>query len=327
MVRHKFMQNILSICVAVGILTVIASFLSAYTSGEKRTETMPVSSSFSIPDVPSEVSFAGEKVVLDRYDLYERYERELTTTCYMHSTTLLTIKRANRYMPVIEPILKQNGIPADFIYLAAIESHFNPRAYSAAGAAGIWQFMPKTARQYGLEVNDFIDERYNVEKATIAACKYLKNAYAKYGSWLNAAASYNAGMGRITTEIEKQGEESTLDLFLNEETSRYIFRILTIKQVLSAPANYGFVLRANQLYQPIKTRSIEVDTTIENLAEWAQQQGTTYFQLKEFNPWLRARNMPDKSRKKYIIQIPVEQDMYYTPDRKYKSHRKEWVVK
>ena len=325
MSRHRIIKNLLSLCVAVGILAVAASFLSVHTSGEK--EPAPVSSRFSIPDVPSEVSFAGERVVLDRYDLYERYERELTTTCYMHSTTLLTLKRANRYMPIIEPILKKNGIPADFIYLAAIESHFNPRAYSAAGAAGIWQFMPKTARQYGLEVNDYIDERYNVEKATVAACKYLKNAYAKYGNWLNAAASYNAGMGRITTEIDKQGENCTLDLFLNEETSRYVFRILAIKQVLAAPADYGFVLRANQLYQPIKTRAIEVDTTIENLAEWAQQQGTTYFQLKEFNPWLRARSMPDKSRKKYVLQIPVEQDMYYTPDRKYKSYRKEWVVK
>lgn len=187
--------------------------------------------------------------------------------------------------------------------------------------------MPKTARQYGLEVNESIDERYNVEKATVAACKYLKNAYAKYGSWLNAAASYNAGMGRITTEIAKQGEERALDLFLNEETSRYIFRILALKQVFAAPAEYGFVLKANQLYQPIKTRSVEVDTTIENLAEWAQQQGTTYLQLKEFNPWLRARSMPDKSRKKYVIQIPIEQDMYYTPARKYKAYRKEWVVK
>lgn len=325
MSRHIKARNILSLCGSVAILAVTASFISAYTGSEETQ--VQVSSTFSIPDVPPEASFAGEKVILDRYDLYERYERELTATCYMHSTTLLTLKRANRYMPVIEPILKKNGIPADFIYLAAIESHFDPRAYSAAGAAGIWQFMPKTARQYGLEVNESIDERYNVEKATVAACKYLKNAYAKYGSWLNAAASYNAGMGRITTEIAKQGEERALDLFLNEETSRYIFRILALKQVFAAPAEYGFVLKANQLYQPIKTRSVEVDTTIENLAEWAQQQGTTYLQLKKFNPWLRARSMPDKSRKKYVIQIPIEQDMYYTPARKYKAYRKEWVVK
>ncbi len=322
---NKFIKNFFSIVISVGVVTVAASFISAKVINEK--DEMDISSSFSIPDVPSKVSFAGETIELNRYDLYERYERELTATCYMHSTTLLTLKRANRYMPVIEPILKKQGIPADFIYLAAIESHFNPRAYSGAGAAGIWQFMPKTARQYGLEVNDYIDERYNVEKATIAACKYLKKAYAKYGSWINAAASYNAGMGRITTEVEKQGEERAIDLYLNEETSRYIFRILAIKQVLAHPADYGFVLKENQLYQPIKTRTVEADTTIENLAEWAQQQGTTYFQLKEFNPWLRARSMPDKSRKKYIIQIPIEKDMYYTPERKYKTHRKEWVVK
>lgn len=283
--------------------------------------------SYSIPEVPITATFAGEKISLSRYDMYERYERELTATCYMHSTTLLTLKRANRYMPVIEPILKREGVPVDFVYLAAIESHFNPRARSSAGAAGIWQFMPKTAREYGLEVNDCIDERYNIEKSTVAACKYLKKAYQKYGSWVNAAASYNAGLAKIASELEKQGEKSAFDLLLVEETSRYVFRILAMKQVLSSPADYGFVLRANQLYQPIKTKTVEVDTAIANLTDWAKRQGTTYFQLKEFNPWLRTRELQNKSGRLYKITIPIESDLYYTSERKYKTHRKEWVVK
>ncbi len=282
---------------------------------------------FSIPDVPSSVTFAGEKVDLTRYDMYERYERELTATCYMHSTTMLTLKRANRYLPIIEPILIREGVPVDFVYLAAIESNFNPRARSSAKAAGIWQFMAGTAREYGLEVNDYVDERYNVEKATVAACKYLKNAYQKYGSWVNAAAAYNAGTAKISAEQEKQGEDSAFDLFLVEETSRYVFRILAMKQVLSSPAQYGFKLRADQLYQPIKTQTIEVKTPITNLASWAQKHKTSYYQLKEFNPWLRARELPNKSGKLYKILIPVNDDIYYTDKRQYKAFRNEWVVK
>ncbi len=282
---------------------------------------------FSIPNVPEYVTFAGEKINLDRYDLYERFERELTSTCYMHSTTLLTLKRANRVMPVIEPILQKEGIPTDFVYLAAIESHFNPRAYSSAKAAGIWQFMPKTAKEYGLEVNEYVDERYNIEKATRAACRYLKKAHKKYGNWVSTAASYNAGMGRITTELQQQGEGNALDLLLTEETSRYVFRILAMKQVMASPAKYGFVLKAKQLYQPIATTTIEVDTPIVNLADFARRHGTTYMQLKEFNPWLRARELPNKTGKLYKIQIPVKKEMYYTKERKYRSYRPEWVVK
>ena len=325
----KRVQNWLHVAAVGGAacaLIIGGGFISSFTNNSPQEESASTWS-FSIPDVPESVTFAGEKVKLDRYDLYERYERELTATCYMHSTTLLTLKRANRYMPVIEPILKREGVPADFVYLAAIESHFNPRAYSSAKAAGIWQFMPKTAKEYGLEVNEYVDERYNIEKATVAACRYLKNAYQKYGNWVSTAASYNAGMGRISSELTKQDEKNALDLLLTEETSRYVFRILAMKQVFAAPAEYGFVLKAQQLYQPIATTTIEVDTPIVNLTDFAKRHGTTYMQLKEFNPWLRARELPNKSGKVYKIEIPVKKDMYYREGRQYKSYRPEWTVK
>ena len=310
------------------ILTILISVISTPCCAKHNTdiERGTYNNEYSIPDVPEETTFAGEAIDLTRYDMYERYERELTAACYMHSSTLLTLKRANRYLPTIIPILEREEVPIDFIYLAAIESYFNPLAYSPAKAAGIWQFMPTTAREYGLEVNSDVDERYNVEKATVAACKYLRNAYKKYGSWVDAAAAYNAGTQRITSERTKQGVESALDMQLVEETSRYVFRILATKQVMSKPSDYGFYIRENQLYQPIKTRTVEVTTTIDDLAAWAKEQGITYKQLKDFNPWLRSRMLPNKSGKKYLIQIPINEDMYYNNKREYRTYDKNWVV-
>ncbi len=281
---------------------------------------------YRIPDVPEKMTFAGESIDLTRYDMYERVERELTTACYMHATTMLTLKRANRYMPVIIPILEREKIPTDFIYLVAIESAFNPLAKSPAKAAGMWQFMPATAREYGLEVNNDIDERYNIEKATVAACKYLRNAYEKYGNWIDAAVSYNAGLQRVARERERQGVKSSLDMHLVDETSRYVFRILATKLVFENPAKYGFKIRANQLYQPIRTRTVEVTSTIDDLSAWAQKQGITYKQLKDFNPWMLTQTLPDKSGKLYKIAIPLKEDMYYNAKRKYITYDTNWVV-
>ena len=219
-----------------------------------------------IPEFPLQTKFANEPISLDRLDLYERFDRELTTLCYMHSSTSLAIKRANRYFPIMEPILKEEGIPTDFLYLAVIESTLSPRALSPAKAAGIWQIMARTGREYGLEVNNDIDERYHIEKATRAACRYLKDAYKKYGNWATVAASYNAGMGRISTELDKQLADHTFDLWLNEETSRYVFRILAMKEIFSNPSKYGYKLKTNQLYQPIGYTLVKVDTTITDLA-------------------------------------------------------------
>ena len=209
--------------------------------------------------------------------------------------------------------------------MAVIESTLNPRAVSPAKAVGIWQIIPRTGREYGLEVNNDIDERYHIEKSTRAACKYLKDAYEKYGSWTTVAASYNAGMGRISTELEKQLADRSFDLWLNEETSRYVFRILAMKEIFSSPAKYGYKLKAKQLYQPIRYSEIKVDTTINNLAVFAQSKGVSYAQLKEANPWLRSRFLPDKSRKVYYIKIPMKDDLYYTK-RKFTTYKKEWVI-
>ncbi|MDR1809792.1 MAG: lytic transglycosylase domain-containing protein, partial [Prevotella sp.] len=223
-------------------------------------------------ELPDEISFAGETTSLERYDLHERYDRELNSFVYFHSTTLLLIKRANRYFPVIEPILKKYGIPDDFKYLAVIESSLNPRAYSPAKAAGLWQFMPDTGKRYGLEISDEVDERYSIEKSTEAACKYLKSAYARYRSWTSAAISYNAGVGRIDGELDKQSGENGLDLWLVEESSRYYFRMVAAKNIFESPIKYGFLLYEHQLYKPIEFNTVEVSENIDDLAAFAKSQ-------------------------------------------------------
>lgn len=277
-------------------------------------------------EVPHHIEFAGEKLDLDRYDIYERYDREINGFTYLHSTTLLLLKKANRYFPIIEPILAENGIPDDFKYLAVIESNLNHRAQSPAGAVGLWQFMPKTAPNYGLEVSSEVDERYSIEKSTMAACKYFKQAYAKYGSWTSVALSYNAGQGRISGELEKQQAEDSLDLWLVEETTRYYYRMLAIKQVFEHPYRFGFVLDAEDLYKPIEFNAIEITESIPDLAGFAKDKGITYAQLKDFNSWLRDRQLTisSKSQKSYTLLIPTQESMYYK-NRKVKVHNKAWV--
>ncbi len=256
------------------------------------------------PSVPSEVTFAGQPINLDRTDMFERFDRELTSIAYTHGTTLLMIKRANKYFPVMAPILKKNGIPLDFLYLACVESSLNPRAISPAKAAGFWQFLPSTAREYGLEVNDYVDERFNIEKATEAAARYLKSGYRRYGNWESVAASYNGGMARISKELASQQQKSAFDLYLTEETSRYMFRILAMKAILENPSAYGYRIEPSQLYYPVATKVIEVDYPVEDLPQWATDNGTTYQWLRELNPWIRAKSLPNKSGKKYYIHVP-----------------------
>ena len=202
------------------------------------------------PQIPKSLEFAGQHIDFDRVDMYERLDRELTAMTYTHGNTLLLIKRANKYFPVIAPILKKNGVPEDLLYLACVESILNPCAVSPAKAAGMWQFMASTAKQYGLEVNEWVDERYDIEKETEAACRYLKKAYAEYGNWESAAAAYNGGPARITTELDAQMADTSFDLQLVDETSRYVFRILATKMIMENPGSYGFTLTADQLYQP-----------------------------------------------------------------------------
>lgn len=277
------------------------------------------------PVVPDKISFAGQDVDLTRYDLRERMDREQLAFTYMHSTTMLTIKRANRFFPLIEPILKENGVPDDLKYLAVIESNLNPLARSSAGAAGMWQFMQTTGREYGLEVNTNVDERYHVEKATRAACKYLKDAYQRYGDWLSVAASYNGGQGRISTELKRQLADRATDLWLVEETSRYMFRLLAAKAIISAPQRYGFLLKREQLYPPIPCTETSVDTAIDDLAQYARSQGITYAQLKDANPWLRDTSLQNKSGRTYVLKIPTQAGMHYDP-RKTVPYNKNWVI-
>mgnify|MGYP001651195924 FL=1 len=272
------------------------------------------------PTVPEQVTFDGETIALRRYD-----RRERMAFTYMHSTTMLLIKRANRYFPIVEPILKANGIPDDFKYLMVIESNLNNIARSPAGAAGLWQFMPATGREFGLEVNENVDERYHIEKATVAACKYFKQAYAKYGDWMAVSAAYNAGQGRISSQLDQQLASHAMDLWLVEETSRYMFRLLAVKEIFNNPQRYGFLLKKEHLYPPIPYKEITVSTPIASLSDFAKQQGITYAQLRDANPWLREQSLKNRTGKTYVLNIPTQEGMYYDP-KKTVAYNKHWVI-
>ena len=277
------------------------------------------------PRIPSKVTFAGQTVDLDRVDLFERLDRELTSMAYTHGNTLLTIKRANRYFPKLIPILKKNGVPEDLIYLACIESTLNPRAYSPAKAAGLWQFIPSTGKEYGLEVNEFVDERYHPEKATQAACRYLKNALAQYGNWESVAASYNAGMARISKELDAQKSKSAYDLYLNDETSRYIFRLIAMKLIMENPKAYGYRISSDQLHTPVRTTTVEVNGPVEDWTAWAKSHGISYLTLRDFNPWIRAKSLPNKTGKTYRVEIPLADDMLRSTSKTH-VYNPAWVV-
>ncbi len=277
------------------------------------------------PAIPSEVTFAGKTISLDNVEMAERLDRELSAMSYTHGNTLLAIKRANRWFPVITPILRKNGVPEDLVYLAAIESTLSPRAISPAKAAGMWQFMPSTGKDYGLEVNDYVDERYHVEKATEAACRYLKNAYSRYGNWESVAASYNAGMGRISSELAAQGVDSAYDLWLPEETMRYVFRLLAMKMILEHPAQYGYLLTADNLYQPMDYIEYTVSEPVADWAQWAIDHGSDYRTLREHNPWIRAKSLPNKTGKTYIVKIPAKESLSRS-GRKTTVYNPAWVT-
>ena len=262
------------------------------------------------PQIPSKAVFADTEYDLDRIDIYERLDRELTAIAYTHGNTLLLLKRANRYFPEIIPILKKNGVPEDVIYLACIESSLNPRAYSPAKAAGIWQFIPSTAKQYGLEVNEYVDERYNIVKATEAACRFLKSLKAKYGDWESVAAAYNAGPARITKELDAQIASTAMDLYLVEETSRYMFRILATKIIMENPRAFGFSLTADQLYTPIDYDIVEVSSPVDDWPTWAMEHGISYAQLKDANMWIRDKTLPNKTGKTYQVRVPKKESLH-----------------
>lgn len=253
--------------------------------------------------LPEIIDFAGEAVPMNDPDVRERMDRELLVNTYWQSNGLLMFKRANKYFPVIEPILEKYGVPDDFKYLAVIESGLM-NVVSPAGARGIWQIMPTTAREYGLEVNENVDERYHLVKSTEAACKYLLASKERFGSWTLAAAAYNAGNSGINRRLEGQKVEDYYNLLLGEETGRYMFRILALKEILSNPKKYGFNFREKDLYTMVPSFEVEVDKPIDDLAAFAQQYEINYKILKIHNPWLRETKLNNRSGKKYQIEIP-----------------------
>lgn len=305
-------------------LSLTGLLLSGFSVSCAGPETEP-SPTYSCIEVPKSISFCGIDIDLTRYDRRERMDRELMAFTYMHSTSLQIIKRANRYFPIVESILKEQGVPDDFKYLMVIESNVNPLARSGAGAAGLWQFMSGTARDFDLEVNHHVDERYDVEKSTVAACKYLKQAYRKFGNWETVAASYNAGQGRISQQQDRQYVDNALDLYLVEETSRYVYRILAAKMLLTNPKQFGFYLRSSDLYPPIPYRTIKVTEDIDDLARFAKGQGINFSLLKSMNPWLRGTSLPNHNGKEYLIRIPDQTEMHYNP-RVTLPHNPAWVV-
>ncbi len=253
---------------------------------------------------PKAIDFAGEITPLEIPDVKERFDRELIVNANLHGSMIIITKRANREFPIIEPILKKYGVPDDFKYLAVAESALI-NATSSAGAKGFWQFMPVTAKEYGMEVTDEVDERYHLIKSTEAACQYLVKAKEKMGSWTLAAASYNGGLAGVNRQITSQGENNYYDLLLTEETYRYVFRILALKEIMQNPVLYGFTYTKEELYTGIPTKKVEIDSSITDLAVFAKQQGINYKILKIHNPWLRDKKLTNTSGKKYVIEIPT----------------------
>ena len=259
-----------------------------------------------VPRLPPAIDFAGESTPLDKWEVREKLDRELLINDYLHGSLLYILKLSGRYFPIIEERLKANGVPDDFKYLCVAESSLQQNALSGAGAASFWQFMKDTGPRYGLEVNDEVDERFNVEKATDAACKYFKDSYAKFGSWTAAAASYNCGQKGFADQADFQKAKNYYDLIFPDETNRYVYRILALKYLISHAREMGFVLEAGEQYKPLQYRTLVADKTIDNLAGYAIQNNSSYKMLKIYNPWLRAHKLTVKPGKQYEIHLPQQ---------------------
>lgn len=301
------------------LLILTAVLLSNYSPARSQTvQQLP-------PDVPEYMDFAGQRIKFDRADLRERMDRELIAFTYSHSTSTLMIKRANKYFPQIEPILERMGVPDDLKYLMVIESNLDPQAQSGAGAAGLWQFTQATGRAYGLEVNANIDERFNTVKATEAACRFLKEAYSKYGNWMTVAASYNGGQQGMDRRIVAQHQTDALDMWLVDETSRYMFRLLAAKMMFENPAAFGFKFKAEDLYPYIPAKEqIKITDPVDDLVEFAGKHKISYADLKRANLWLRETKLNNKSHRTYYIEIPDVKAEHYNPS-KTKVHSEAWV--
>ena len=285
-------------------IAIFSSYSAGKTAGSAEVVHSLPQQIHAVPLSHRSFDYAGEPLPMDNFDVVERLDREILRNSYYHSNTLLILKRLQRYFPVIEPILAEEGVPNDLKYLAVIESDLT-HAKSPAGARGMWQFLRGTAGDYGLRVNKEVDERYHVEKATRAACKYLKKYKEKFGSWTLAAAAYNMGARGLQSEITAQKFDNYYDLNLNQETGRYVFRIVAIKEILNNPENYGFVINSDEKYPPFDSYStVEVKGAILNLGDFAKKYGTTYRMIKVYNPWLISNKLTNSEMKTYYIKIP-----------------------
>ena len=290
----------------VGIAAIVACILGirALKIAEKRPVSLEqIALRSNDIEFTDDLTFAGERVPLEMFNIRERYERELLSTCYFHSNTMLLMKRSSRWFPVIVPILQKYGVPEDFKYLCIAESTLT-NAVSPSGAVGFWQFMERTAKEYGLEINKDVDMRYNVELETEAACQYFLKSYEIYHNWTLVAASFNAGTTRLNKFLKTQKVNSYYDLLLADETERYIFRILAFKTILENPEKYGIYVSKNLEYQPFKYKTVIVDKSVENWADFALEHDITYKLLKIFNPWLRSNSLKVRKGEIYEIKIP-----------------------
>jgi membrane-bound lytic murein transglycosylase D len=277
-------------------------FSSRQGGGRQVTDSTYSVRSFRLPD---SVTFAGERMPLENIDTRESLEREILTSAYRHSSTILIIKRANRYLPVIERILKKNNIPDDFKFLVAAESEYS-NMVSPAGATGFWQIMPETGKEEGLEINTVVDERYDVEKSTQFACDYFQKSYDKFENWTLAAASYDGGRAAIDEQIDIQHQHNYYDLLLSEETARYIFRVAAYKLIITDPEKYGYRIELSELYPEFKFFEVKVDSAVTDFSAFAGKFGTNYKMLKLLNPWLRKPYLTPKPNKEYLLKIPAE---------------------
>ena len=304
------MQIFKNILAAVGLICVSGLFIfsmqkppSDNTIGKET----PIVNDYNVYalEMPEGLNFAGELVPIENPDIYERMDRELLVNTYWQSNGLLLLKRAQKYFPVLEPLLKKHNIPDDFKFLALAESGFIDET-SSAGAAGMWHFMRETGKEYGLEINKNVDERYHIEKSTKVAAEYLKKAKERFGTWTLAAASYNAGIYGVSKRLKAQQVDSYYDALLPDETERYVFRILALKEIMNNPSKYGFNFNKSDLYNHIPTYKVEVDTAVTDFSQFAKRFGINYKILKIHNPWLREKHLNNKSRKLYTIEIPKE---------------------
>lgn len=309
-VRHRLVLGFFIVTVLMAVLVTTTGYSEGTLNDPLRPDNEDSYMVYGV-EIPTQVTFAGEPVPLDLFDVREALDRELLSNTYFHSQTIRLIKMANRFFPQIEPVLRKNLVPDDFKYLAVAESGLT-QAVSPMKAVGFWQLMKGTAQEYGLEVNAEVDERYHIIKSTEVACKYLIESYQKYGNWTMTAASYNAGRRGVDRQIERQKKENYYDLLLNEETARYLYRVIAFKLIFEEPAAHGFNLPEREMYPEIPVRTISVDSTVSDFAEFARDHGTNYKILKYLNPWLRETKLTNTGKKTYEITVPLEG--YRRPD-------------